>query len=113
MRNLRAEAFTNFVKISWSPPKEKFECVKSYLIEVFLIKNNYSSSIDRITTTDTFYEVKNLDPCSDYKFVVKAVGDAGSSEGFNTTVTTKLESKTLFYLTSTKILNNGKKNFGF
>ena len=89
MQNLTIFTTTDSVNISWSPPIENTECVVKYVIEVF----NQNHNISLISTGNTFRVVNDLDPCTEYTFVVKAVGEAGLSTGTNKSITTGFDSK--------------------
>nr|XP_012148043.1 PREDICTED: tyrosine-protein phosphatase 10D isoform X2 [Megachile rotundata] len=74
---------TNTINLSWKEPSKYPTCVQGYMI------TKCSDDVcNNITVTNTYYLAKNLEPCTEYFFIIKAVSYLVQSSGHNITLKT-------------------------
>lgn len=83
------EQTANNITIEWEPPIDCAECVNHYKI-------TWNDIVQ--TTTETFYELVDLEPCENYKINVSAVGETGEeSDTTDISTVTETDSKYNFF----------------
>lgn len=79
------ELTPNNITLSWEPPSDCAECVEHYKI---------TWDDNEETTTDTFYTLVDLEPCTNFTIYISAVGETGEeSDSSDISAITETDSK--------------------